>query len=199
MTILHLSLALVADPINAIIPSVIVFLSWAAGMYWFGPSDAAKRIKGIKHDGRRFAYRGAMVAAVCGLIWCATSWPLASAIMTLLASGFAMSIGVRVGFNLAAGVDWRYLGSTSVDDWWFVWRFYGAGIDWAERIVRQNHHILYTSERAIVVARIEGEPWLGSVRVVVANYVHDVHRAGASRTLVEALAAIILVAAQLWI
>lgn len=173
MTILHLSLALVADPINVIIPSVIVFLSCAAGMYWLGPSDAEKRIKGIKHDGRRFAYRGAMVAAVCGLIWWATSWPLASAILTLLASGFAMSIGVRVGFNAAAGLDWRYLGSTSADDRWWIRMLAIDDDQW------QYHTKWYNKD--------------------FCGYAKEVHRAGAIRTLVEALAALILVAAQLWI
>lgn len=189
MTILHLSLALVADPINAPIPSVIVFLSWAAGMYWFGPSDAAKRIKGIKHDGRRFAYRGAMVAAVCGLIWWATSWPLASAILTLLASGFAMSIGVRVGFNLAAGVDWRYLGNTSIDDVMFMLVFLPGKIP--ARVGMVNNHRDYHRKIAIDATKADSD-YLLSVRELV-------HRCGFRRTIVEALAAIILVAAQLWI
>ena len=174
MTILHLSLALVADPINAIIPSVIVFLSWAAGMYWFGPSDAAKRIKGIKHDGRRFVYRGAMVAAVCGLIWWATSWPISSAILTLLASGFAMSIGVRVGFNAAAGLDWRYLGSTSADDrWWiFVLALDPLGGDWS------LHDNWYKRN--------------------LCGYAKEVHRAGLIRTLVEALLSLLLLTLTMW-
>lgn len=189
MTILHLSLALVADPINAIIPSVIVFLSWAAGMYWFGPSDAAKRIKGIKHDGRRFAYRGAMVAAVCGLIWWATSWPLASAILTLLASGFAMSIGVRVGFNAAAGLDWRYLGNTSIDDVMFMLLFIPGPIPLRLSLI--NNHNEYHKKLTSDASNFD--------KAIVATAKGRVHRCGYRRTLFEALAAIILVAAQLWI
>lgn len=188
MTILHLSLALVADPINVIIPSVIVFLSWAAGMYWFGPSDETKRIKGIKHDGRRFAYRGAMVAAVCGLIWWATSWPLASAILTLLASGFSMSIGVRVGFNLAAGVDWRYLGNTSIDDVMFMLLFMPGPIP--ARIENINDHADYHRKPREDAGYFAKDMHAATQALV--------HRCGYRRTLVEALAALILVAAQLW-
>ena len=138
-----------------IVALVIIFLCYCAGRYWLGPSDAKKA--SIKHDGRRALYRGGILALVLAFIVWRTTYGFWPAVLTWVSGCLAGSIGVRLGWNAARGLDWRYLGSTSADDWWFV-RLVVGGDD------RPGHDRRY---------HLKGE------------YFKGVHRAGLIRTIVE--------------
>jgi len=100
-----------------IVALVIIFLCYCAGRYWLGPSDAKKA--SIKHDGRRALYRGGILVLVLAFIVWRTTYGFWPAVLTWISGCLAGSIGVRLGWNAARGLDWRYLGSTSSDDrWW---------------------------------------------------------------------------------
>lgn len=74
----------------------IVGLSYVLGRL-FGINDGRKPT--VEHDGRRFAYRAAIIIAVCALLWWRTDWQWWHVLTTAIASGFTMSIGIRLGHN----------------------------------------------------------------------------------------------------
>lgn len=135
---------------------VIIFLCYCAGRYWLGPYDAKKA--SIKHDGRRAAYRGGILALVLAFIVWRTTYGVWPAALTWGVGCLAGSIGVRLGWNAARGLDWRYLGSTSADDRWFLKRVMGKRFD------ANGHYSLYEE---------------------IYSYHDQVNRAGLIRTIVE--------------
>ena len=137
---------------------VIIFLCYCAGRYWLGPSDAKKA--SIKHDGRRAAYRGGILALVLAFIVWRTTYGFGPAVLTWVSGCLAGSIGVRLGWNAARGLDWRYLGSTSADDRWWMRR-----MGWWDSHIIKFHTNNYQTN--------------------LAGYRDDVHRAGLIRTIVE--------------
>ena len=167
-----------------IVALVIIFLCYCAGRYWLGPSDAKKAF--IKHDGRRALYRGGVLALVLAFIVWRTTYGFWPAVLTWVSGCLAGSIGVRLGWNGAKGIDWRYLGSTSADDWWCIWKVYARRrLYWAEPIVRYGHSFIYQRPEAWVTVRIPDRTELGSIRLEPKNYRKAVHRAGLIRTIVE--------------
>jgi hypothetical protein len=154
------------------------FLSWAAGRVFLGPADAEK--KGILHDGRRFAYRAGAVLLICAFFVWATTLPWYQGLMTAVASGMVMSIGIRYGFNLhpTRKLDRNYLGVTSWDDRMFVRWFTGVKLN-------SDDHAEDYNDRADKTRRILG-----------GDYREDVHRAGRFRTRLELVVALACVTPQ---
>ena len=145
-----------------IVALVIIFLCYCAGRYWLGPSDAKKA--SIKHDGRRALYRGGILALVLAFIVWRTTYGFWPAVLTWVSGCLAGSIGVRIGFNAARGLDWRYLGSTSADDVWFISKVSKLPTP----VIREGHQRHYNHSTPA-----------GKM------YTADVHRAGLIRTIVE--------------
>lgn len=147
----------------------VVFLSYCAGRL-MGQHDATK--PAIKHDGRRFVIRALIVGAVCSFpVWYST-FPWYQGLMTWVAAGAVMSIGVRWGWNLARNLDRNYLGVTSRDDRWFVHRF-------AMRCWNPELHAHWYNDGGL--------------------YRENVHRAGAFRTLLELLIMLATVVPQFFL
>ena len=155
---------------------VIIFLCYCAGRYWLGPSDAKKA--SIKHDGRRALYRGGILALVLAFIVWRTTYGFWPAVLTWVSGCLAGSIGVRIGFNAARGLDWRYLGSTSADDRWWILVFHHGDVA-MDTVVRFYHDRAYKSKEYMIDVGVAGH------RVFPGVYRKAVHRAGLIRTIVE--------------
>ena len=152
---------------------VIIFLCYCAGRYFLGPWDAKKEAP--KHDGRRALYRGGILALVLAfIVWRSTYgvWP---AVLTWVSGCLAGSIGVRLGWNGARGLDWRYLGNTSLDDALFIVACM-RGTPVPERMSLVSHHSVWYHRKANDETMWKSE---------VVNYTKAVHRAGLIRTIVE--------------
>ena len=156
---------------------VIIFLCYCAGRYWLGPSDAKKA--SIKHDGRRALYRGGILALVLAFIVWRTTYGFWPAALTWVSGCLAGSIGVRLGWNAARGLDWRYLGSTSADDRWWILVFHHGNVA-MDTVVRFYHDRVYKSKEATAIS-----VGVAGHRVLPDWYRKAVHRAGLIRTIVE--------------
>jgi len=169
-----------------IVALVIIFLCYCAGRYWLGPSDAKKA--SIKHDGRRALYRGGILALVLAFIVWRTTYGLWPAVLTWVSGCLAGSIGVRLGFNAARGLDWRYLGSTSADDRLCI-RMAWSGSFFRD-VIKHHSHIYNRTEMWYQVRVIwEGEPY--DYTVTTYGYRNAVHRAGLIRTVVEGAVSVV--------
>ena len=158
---------------------VIIFLCYCAGRYWLGPSDAKKA--SIKHDGRRALYRGGILALVLAFIVWRTTYGFWPAVLTWVSGCLAGSIGVRLGWNAARGLDWRYLGSTSLDDVICVLAcMWGVPMSIRTTLIDSpNYWYGYGPEKL---------SWFDQKYVtsdVVVDFKKLVHRAGLIRTIVE--------------
>lgn len=152
-----------------IVALVIIFLCYCAGRYFLGPWDAKKEAP--KHDGRRAAYRGGILALVLAFIVWRTTYGFGPAVLTWLAGSAAGSIGVRLGWNGAKGADWRYLGSTSLDDVICILVCMWGEKTWNRLVLMTGHQSRYDS----------GKDPAHRDR----KYRNYVHRAGLIRTIVE--------------
>ena len=178
-----------------IVALVIIFLCYCAGRYWLGPSDAKKA--SIKHDGRRALYRGGILALVLAFIVWRTTYGFWPAVLTWVSGCLAGSIGVRLGWNAARGLDWRYLGSTSWDDRMCISLVCRVMYRETAKLIEVSatrlagalvtkHQTLYTSKGdSEWVAENLTDDGLLSYNADPAFYRKAVHRAGLIRTIVE--------------
>lgn len=153
---------------NIIASIITVILSYACGRL-FGMGDADK--PSIKHDGRRFAYRAALIGAVCAFVWWRTEWQWWNALLTWAACGCALSIGVRFGFNTSRNVDKFYISAGNSYDLFYIRAITGR----TRAALKASHQDWYNTNDM--------------------GYAEDVHRAGEMATTWEgAFTAVCLVA-----